>query len=357
MTELRSILHDAERHGLISGEVSDRLLPFLVERGVTVAGHAAKPVEEGAWSDTETPRFVRGFHDVLITIGVIVALSGLWGLASIYAVLPAIVILSELLVRRQRLALPAVALTMALLCWTVAFASFWHLGSVSLWEDGSGAVRFVAAFPIVLGLYYLRYRVPLSLALCIMSALALALTLLVRALLWVSGDPLFLINHPAVVSGSSVACAIGLFAVALSFDLGDIRRQTTRSDIAFWLHMGAAPALLYSVISLFSLDGNWLDLMHTVSIKTPVVVLTVAALMLVGLIIDRRAFVTSGLLSLGFAIYGVFRQGSATMDTYLFTTLLIVGMIVLVIGTGWMPLRRLVVSAMPSALAQRLPPA
>lgn len=86
------------------------------------------------------------------------------------------------------------------------------------------------------------------------------------------------------------------------------------------------------------------------------VVATVAALMLIGLIIDRRAFVTSGVLSLGVAIFGVVRKGNATVDTYIFTTLIVVGAIVLIIGTGWMPLRRLVLRALPPAIAKRLPP-
>lgn len=361
MTELRSILDEAAREGLISPEAGDRLLPFLAERGVTVV--EAQPVvaeqEEQAWSDTETPRFVRGFHDVLITIGVVVALGGLWGLAALYAVLPAIIVLSEILVRRQRLALPAVSLTIALFCWTVLLMSFVFKPVVVSGFDDIARVmtQFVAGFPIILGAYYALYRVPLALALCIMSALALVLTLLLRLMQWASGDPAFFGHHPIVLALVFLVCALGLFATALYFDLGDRLRRTTRSDIAFWLHLGAAPALLYSVRLLISFDGNLLDVAQTVSIKTPIIVVSVAVLMLIGLVIDRRAFVTSGLLSLGFAIYGIFRQGSATVDTYIFTTLIVVGAIVLVIGTGWMPLRRIVLRALPTVISQRLPPA
>ncbi|MEZ2130545.1 MULTISPECIES: hypothetical protein [unclassified Sinorhizobium] len=360
MTELRSILDEAERDGLLPTDAKERLLPFLVERGVIVeTSGPARPVGEtvSAWSDTETPRFVRGFHDVLITIGVIIVLSGLWGLASIYVVLPAIVILAEILVKRQRLALPAVSLTIALFIWIAVFMSQREPDSVQFWQSGQGAVQFVSAFPIVLGLFYLRYRVPLAFALCAMSGLGVLVTLFFRTLQWASGNPHILVDKPGIVSAVFVLCAIGLFAVAMYFDLGDRRRMTTRSDIAFWLHLGAAPALLYSVIALFSRDGNEIDLIQTVSFRTPVVIVTVAILMLIGLVIDRRAFVTSGLLSLGYAIYGIFGQGSATVDTYIFTTLLVVGIIVLIIGTGWALLRRLVMRALSSAVAERLPPA
>ncbi|ARO25108.1 hypothetical protein CO659_09795 [Rhizobium sp. S9] len=356
MTELRSILDEAARQGLISSEAGGRLLPFLTERGVSVVEtQKAVAAEERAWSDTETPRFVRGFHDVLITIGVIVALVGLWGLAPLYAVPVAIIVLSEILVRRQRLALPAVSLTVALFCWTFLLMSRVFTPWTS--EIGADLTQFVAGFPILLCVYYARYRVPLSLALTIMSTLALVLTLLLRLVQWLSGNPAFFVDHLGVLAAVAFVCALGLFATALYFDLGDRLRRTTRSDIAFWLHLGAAPALLYSTVSLLSFGeaGHIFDLAN-MSARTPVVVATVAALMLIGLVIDRRAFVTSGLLSLGVAIFSVVRKGNATVDTYIFTTLIVVGAIVLIIGTGWMPLRRLVLRALPPAIANRLPP-
>ncbi len=359
MPELKLILDEATREGIIPLQAAERLLPFLIERGVKADG---QPVERRAqpapFSDTETPSFVRGFHDVLITIGIIVALAGLWGIASVFAVLPAIVVLAEVLVRRQRLALPAVVLTLMLAVWTAVAAARWLEGSPAVMAIGGNvALQYTLAFPVVLGLFYLLYRVPLALALTIMGAAVVVLQLLLRALGWLTGDPLFEVNHPVVLSVIAIGCAVGLFALAMKFDLRDPLRRTVNSDIAFWLHLGAAPALLYSVISLAGLSGGTLAALQTVSFRTPVVVATVVALMLIGLIIDRRAFVTSGLLSLGFAFYGIFRQGDARVDTYIYITLLTVGAIVLVIGTGWMPLRRFVMRQLPVAMQAKLPPA
>ena len=83
-----------------------------------------------------------------------------------------------------------------------------------------------------------------------MSTLALALILLLRLVQWLSGNPAFFVDHLALLAAISLLCALGLFATALYFDFGDRLRRTTRSDIAFWLHLGAAPALLYSTVSL-----------------------------------------------------------------------------------------------------------
>ncbi|WP_160008184.1 hypothetical protein [Rhizobium sp. 18055] len=361
MSELKLILDEAEREGIIPTQVADRLLPFLIERGVKAENRSAvRRGEMEAFSDTETPSFVRGFHDVLITIGIVVALAGLWGIASIYAVLPAIIVLAEILVRRQRLALPAVALTIALAVWTGFVSAVLLQGSpqiIGLGDNNEG-LQYTLAFPVVLGLFYLLYRIPLALALAIMGALVVLLQLVLRLLGWLTGDPLFALNHAGVLSMMAVVCAVGLFALAMRFDLKDPLRLTINADIAFWLHLGAAPALLYSVISLSDFGGRGtLAGLETVSMRTPVVVVTVAALMLIGLIIDRRAFVTSGLVSLGAALYGIFRQGNAQVDTYVFITLLTVGIIVLVIGTGWMPLRRFVMRLLPATMQARLPPA
>ncbi|CCM76610.1 hypothetical protein [Rhizobium mesoamericanum] len=359
MPELKLILDEAEREGLIPRQAAERLLPFLIAHGVRVDQLSSEaPPRSAPFSDTETPSFVRGFHDVLITIGIVVALAGLWGIASVYAMLPAILILAEILVRRQRLSLPAVVLTVGLAIWTAVVAARWLEETPSLIPIGGNvALQYTLAFPVVLGLFYLLYRVPLALALTIMGATLIALQLILRAFGWLSGDPLFELNHPIILSIIAIASAVGLFALAMTFDLRDPLRRTVHSDVAFWLHLGASPALLYSVISLAGLSGGTLAALQTVSFRTPVVVVTVVALMLIGLIIDRRAFVTSGLLSLGFALYGIFRIGDGRVDTYIYITLLTVGAIVLIIGTGWMPLRRFVMGRLPAAMREKLPPA
>ncbi|MFB2561874.1 hypothetical protein [Rhizobium sp. IMFF44] len=119
MSELKVALEDAAGEGIISSGQAERLLPYLAARNIGVLPAQALSSQHGQddpnpLEDTEAPRFVRGFHDVLITIGVIVLLIGLWGLANRYAPILAIVVLAEILVRRQRLALPAVVLTVAL---------------------------------------------------------------------------------------------------------------------------------------------------------------------------------------------------------------------------------------------------
>ncbi|MCB1457413.1 MAG: hypothetical protein KDJ51_14975, partial [Nitratireductor sp.] len=88
MADLARALQDAADEGILTSEQSGALARFLADRGfasMPVASHPDaifpdldSPVEpeSNVLEESEAPRFVRGFHDILITIGVIAALSG-----------------------------------------------------------------------------------------------------------------------------------------------------------------------------------------------------------------------------------------------------------------------------------------
>ncbi|WP_199773052.1 hypothetical protein [Ensifer adhaerens] len=364
MTELNRALAGAAEKGIISAHQVRDLEVYLAERGFRfgpVAPDAAvdradAAVDAQATEDSEQPRFLRGFHDILITIGVVVVLVGLWGLGGPVVTLPVILVLAEILVRRQRLALPSVALTLALVHW-VAMTSMWFV------DDHAETLRplgfmlgYVSAFPIPLGLFYLRYRVPLALAGFVVS---IALVGVVAVLLGLdkglgidlaSGDRFMVLPLTLLVG------ALAVFAIAMRYDVSDPLRLTTRSDTAFWLHLAAAPALLYSLMGLVFLTNGgatWWDGQASFSQAASAIVI-VALFMLVGLIIDRRAFVTSGLLSLGGAIWTMLSQTGASLDSYVFVAFAAVGATVLVIGIFWQKLRRIVMGLLPQTITARL---
>ncbi|MDK4738639.1 hypothetical protein PH547_07095 [Rhizobium sp. CNPSo 3464] len=371
MSDLKTALEGAAGEGIISSDQASRLLPYLAERNIGVKAAAVRndlsqPREDDVANpleDSEAPRFIRGFHDVLITIGIIVLLSGLWGLAGYYATLPAIIILAEILVRRQRLALPAVVLTIALVCLTfwaaVTYFGMQNAGSPSLMTSW---IMMALPLPPLLALYYWRYRVPLSLAMLLFSLFALLLAGVFYLIGLAAGASNVVLNYPLPSFGIMFAAALGAFAVAMRFDLSDPGRRTRRSDVAFWLHLATAPALLYTAILLvFQLEaGNsgtffFAGMEHGGYVQALTIVAIVVVMMLIGLIIDRRAFVTAGLMSLGVAIGAILRQNNAGLDKVSFIVLMIVGLIVLVIGVGWPHLRRAVVRLLPASVQGRLP--
>ncbi|TIX88511.1 hypothetical protein [Rhizobium sp. P44RR-XXIV] len=371
MSDLKIALDEAAGEGIISSDQAARLLPYLSDRNIgalAVTGalselrstDAPNPLEE-----TEAPRFVRGFHDVLITIGIVVLLVGLWGVANHSVSLLAIGILAEILVRRQRLALPAVVLTIALVNWLIQ-TMIGYIGTMpSLFADFThGAIVLVAPFPIMLALFYWRYRVPLSLALLLFSLFGLLLAAVFYAVGSVLGSSDVLTDYPLLTLVILFAAALGSFALAMRFDLSDPQRRTRRSDVAFWLHLVTAPALLYSTILLvlrlqLANSGvvftNLTNVFFGGYLQAFTVLAVVLVMMLIGLIIDRRAFVTAGLVSLGLATGAILRHNEAGLDKIGFLVLMIVGLVVLVIGIGWADLRRIVVRRLPLSIQGKLP--
>lgn len=371
MSELKIALEEAAGAGIISSNQAERLLPYLTEKNIgalpTGLGLSGPryPDDPNPLEDTEAPRFVRGFHDVLITIGVVVLLIGLWGLANRYAPLLAIVVLAEILVRRQRLALPAVVLTVALVVW-VFYTIVSYVGSTPALSNNFtiGAMVLVAPFPLSLALFYWRYRVPLSLALFLFSLFGLFLAAVFYAVGTVTGSSNVPADYPIQTMMILLVTALGSFALAMSYDLSDPARVTRRSDVAFWLHLATAPALLYSTILLalrleLAASGatftNLTDALFGGYLQAVTVLVAVLVMMLIGLIIDRRAFVTAGLVSLGLATAAILRHNNAGLDKVGFLVLMIVGLVVLVIGIGWTDLRRIVVRRLPAGVQARLP--
>ncbi|MDL2405093.1 hypothetical protein PY650_05385 [Rhizobium calliandrae] len=371
MSDLKTVLEGAAGEGIISSDQAIRLLPYLAERNIGINATVARsdlwqPREDdlaNPLEDSEAPRFIRGFHDVLITIGIVVLLVGLWGLTGYYGPLPAIIVLAEILVRRQRLALPAVVLTISLVYW-IFWATVINLGTGDTvgWSLATHWIIVALPFPPLLALYYWRYRVPLSLAMLLFSLFTLLLAGVFYLIGLATGASNVVLDYPLLSLGIMFAAALGTFAVAMRFDLSDPNRRTRRSDVAFWLHLATAPALLYTTILLvFQLEAGNNDTLFFTGIEQSgyaqalTIVGVVVIMMLIGLIIDRRAFVTAGLMSLGIAIGAILRQNNAGLDKVSFIVLMIVGLIVLVIGVGWPHLRRSVVRLLPLSVKRRLP--
>ncbi|CAN7217306.1 hypothetical protein [Rhizobium sp. LjRoot254] len=370
---LLPVLDDAAREGLVQGDATARLGEFLLGRGVSVGAPVSAPVVDGSGLDTlrasepastveesEAPRFIRGFHDILITIGIIVGLLGLGGLATVHAVIPAAIILGEVLVRRQRLALPAVTLTIA-----IGIAS--AIGTFPIWEDMSPQldewtpVGIAATISVVTFLFYWRYKIPLALAAGLVTLFASVIYCAALATRVFSGDATLYDRHPLILVFFLGLFALVVFGAALKFDFADRNRLTRRSDVAFWMHLAAAPAILYTIMAHVYLGDKqgWFSA-ETTAGQAAMVVGAVLLLMLIGIVLDRRAFVTSGLLSFGYAFKVLLTEGGftkvfAATDTLAFLTLLTIGVVVLALGIGWQPLRRVIVGNLPDGLQKLLP--
>jgi hypothetical protein len=334
-------------------------------------------------------RFMRGFNDVFFSIGVVLFIGGFayfmprtaFGFAGTAVVVWA---LAELLVARLRLVLPGILLAAAFVLFVFAAClslpiEAWlgyapypsperanqlrgplgigppmgFLQALQLYPGGPLMISLRALVAAAAaGVFYWRFKLPFAL-------LPLAASLAVAAI----GAASFLFPQ-AAVSVVLLLCGLGVFAAAMSFDASDRERLTRRADCAFWLHLLAAPLIVHSVISLVSspLAGA---IGRPAGPLTPnmnaelalAVAIIVAVLAVVAVLIDRRALLVSGLAYLGGAIgYALTGSGPRGDPGVVAATLVILGAFVLTLGAGWVPLRRLLLGLLSSAIANRLPP-
>jgi hypothetical protein len=336
----RAEIEDAVAAGAIDREAADRLLTFV----------AQSRTKTGA-ADEETLRLITSFNDIFVTIGLGLFLGALSYLTTnLGPALSALVIalaawaLSEVFTRQKRMALPSIVL-LVVFAFSVLFAATAALGGGSTWSttlSGNNEWPLIAAGLIAAGatvLHWFRFHVPITIA---AGCAALAITISALAELAFPG---LLTTRPSVVL---IPLGVAIFALAMRFDMADTARQTRRADMAFWLHLLAAPLIVHPVVSEIRGDG---DLGASQAI---VVIALFCALSVVALIVDRRALLVSSLAYLGYATFALIANVGWQSSTAA-VAVLAVGIVVLALSVLWKPLRTVVVKPLPEALRLRVP--
>jgi hypothetical protein len=344
----------------------------------------ARAVELG---HEERFRFMRGFNDFFFAVGIVLFAGGLafFALPTPAGSLVAVVftwLLAELLVGRLRLVLPGILLVVifALFVMAAAPVDFWfttrgqglHFDALREWFT---AKRFtgpysnvtISAF-IIFGLYalvgagagllfYVRFRLPFALLVIAACLVATVVAGVYHLWMWPGVQQPWSFPPPHVRALTLLCCGLLTFMAAMAFDFSDRERLTRRADCAFWLHLLAAPLIVHSLISLAVPD-------YATAMTTPVamaILAIFAVLTIVAIVIDRRALLVSALLYVGVVVaYGLrttsFVGQQSDQFFVLFATLFVLGALVLTLGVGWRPLRRLFVRLLPAMLGRRLPP-
>ncbi|MCG7392753.1 hypothetical protein MHY87_07535 [Microvirga sp. ACRRW] len=341
--------------GIVRGIVTNEQVTSLRSLARDMAAAAAPEPE-----DDEKLRFVTGFSDIFVTLGLGLFLGALGyfvkeasGLAAMWLGLAVSAwLLAEFFTRHRRMALPSIVLLVVfavsvfgaanhlLIQQTAEYipALFRFLG---LPKDRPAMIALTALITCsVVAVHYIRFRIPITIA---AGTAALAGTML-ALLMAVAPD-----FAKAQIRTIIFILGIAVFALAMRFDLSDPERVTRRNDIAFWLHLLAAPLIVHPVISQFVGD----QLLS--QIWTAVAVLAIFVLLgAVAVIIDRRAILVSGLAYAGYAFASIIRQ-IGLEDQTAPATLLALGAFVLLLSAGWRPVRTALLRLLPAHLAQRLP--
>ncbi|HXH00276.1 MAG TPA: hypothetical protein VNI79_07685 [Sphingomicrobium sp.] len=252
---------------------------------------------------------------------------------------------------RRRMALPSILLLLAFIAGVFATALFSLIlivGEQAFDNNFSlGAMVGAAAAAIAAcasWLHWKRFRVPITVAAGAAAVAGLIVALLVSTLGQMEVEAI-----KNIVLAAVLLLGVGMFLFAMHWDQSDPSRSTRRSDVAFWLHLLAAPMIVHPVFTLLGLnDGN-----ATIG-EGLVVVLLYVVLAVVALAIDRRALLVSALAYVLYALSELFKQvGAVELNVAL--TALIIGSALLLLSAFWHQARRMVVTRLPGSLTNRLP--
>jgi uncharacterized membrane protein YfcA len=319
--------------------------------------------------DEENFRLITGFNDIFVSIaaaillfavgwigqsigqsmGLIIDHDGPSPLAPLFVAATAWA-LALFFTARRRMALPSILLLLAFVGGvfaTVGFAVVLGIGEppqdqealvAGIMASVAGAAAAAAAW-----LHWRRFRVPITVATGAAAASAIAIGLLIAAL---GRNPDEVEN---IILGGILLLGIGVFLFAMRWDSSDPSRVTRRSDVAFWLHLLAAPMIVHPVFTLLGLNDG------TATIGEGLVVIALyVALGLTALAIDRRALLVSALAYVLYALSELFKQVGA-VELNIALTALIIGSALLLLSAFWHQARSVVVRRLPGALQSKLP--
>jgi len=299
--------------------------------------------------DEESFRLLTGFNDIFVGIAIALLLTSIgwlggWvktGLGGL-GVAVAAWALAEYFTRVRRMALPSIILLLAF-AGGVAATMVGTLVDINPdWSDQTNAL-IATGIALVTGgatwLHWKRFMVPITVAVGAASGVA-ALVALYVAVTHVSEDGIF----PLVLIGG-----IGTFALAMWWDGSDLTRTTRRSDVAFWLHLAAAPMIAHSVFHMLGVFQGQIGVTQALIVMALYLVFAFIALA-----IDRRALLVSSLAYVLYALSMLFQQAGAVELSMAFTAF-VIGSALLTLSAFWHPMRRAVIGTLGN-LGNRLPP-
>jgi hypothetical protein len=336
-------LRDAVAAGAISDEAARALRAH-------VATSRQMPV-----TDEENFRLVNSFNDIFVTIAAVLLVVAMAGIGSaivpgLAGVLVAVAAwgMAEFFTRRRRMALPSIVLLLAFVGGVVAAPIEVLADSGMEGDQRVVGVLFSAAFlsgAVAAWLHWRRFMVPITIAAMSATLVATVIALVITAI-----GPDTFDNPENVILPMVFVAGLAVFAFAMRWDMSDRTRETRRSDVAFWLHLLAAPMIAHPLFHWLGItEGNVVGLGGVLTVLAVYV-----AFGIVALAVDRRALLVSALAYVLFALSSLFGEyGMVELSVAL--TALVIGSALLTLSAFWPGIRASVVKLLPGNLRERLP--
>jgi len=352
-------LEAAVRAGIIPAADADKLRNFSAQRrGSPAAGE-------------ERFGFAGGLADIMTAIGTLLLLGAailfLGGVPFAPAILAPIAwALAEHFTRKRRLTLTSIVL-FAVFVLAVALA----LVAVAMTIPGPGHLQtIVPGKPPVLVLspvqslvvaagcagacaaWWFRFHLPIAVAAGVMASVNLLTHVM---MLIVPAAPAGLVSVHLLLVG------LLIFLAAMWWDMSDIRRETRRSDVAFWLHAMAGFQIAGASFRLiFGVAGNpagWERLFSFTALPPQaggaiLALLAFVAFCMLALAIDRRSLLMSSLI---FVIPATARLTGMPDMVGLLLAVMLAGALLLALSSFWTRLRTLILDRLPTTIRAQLP--
>lgn len=307
--------------------------------------------------DEEHFRLVTGFNDIFVGIAAVIALVAAGAIGG--GLLTAAVAwgLAEFFTRKRRMAFPSIILLLAFVggiaagCFSILLALMEHdilpdTDNSLIWGAMTASIAIFTAAAAYL--HWRRFQVPITVAALTASIAAIPVIAVIAFV-----GTLEITDAQAAESYAFAAILIvglAIFAFAMWWDLQDRDRQTRKSDVAFWLHLLAAPLIAHPLFAFLGATTG-----EVIGVGSIIAILAVYMLFaLVALAVDRRALLVSALAYVLFALGSLFRTFGGIEEPVAITAL-IIGSALLMLSAFWGVLRSKVVGILPADWATRLP--
>jgi hypothetical protein len=355
-------LDDAVASGVISAADADALRAYIESQRST------------AIPDEEQFRLITGFNDIFVSIAAAILLFAVGWIGQSIGQATGIIVtdgdkfgpsflaplavaatswaLALFFTAKRRMALPSILLLLSFVGGVLASTAFLLvqiIGPDRINDQNQAVAAAVGGVAAAVSaaaawLHWRRFHVPITVAAGAAAIAGLFLAIVIAIVQ--PGDSATAKN---IILGFVLLLGIGVFLFAMWWDSSDRARITRRSDVAFWLHLLAAPMIAHPIFTLMGLNNG------TVGTGEALVVVGLYILFgLTALAVDRRALLVSALAYVLYALTELFKRfGAVELNVAL--TALIIGSALLLLSAYWHQARRLVVTRLPSNLQARLP--
>ncbi|SFR35413.1 hypothetical protein [Litoreibacter janthinus] len=308
--------------------------------------------------DDEPFELFKGFAEIFVTVGLGLLMSGLVGLSAIFgeiALIPAFamavsVVLALYFTKKRRMSLPSIALCIAFaitLAVTVIALIIGPYGDLTPLK--TVAVGLIGMTGMIA--YFRVFRLPF--AMFALGGFGIVVVVGLIDLLFPGNAPsnanftdYFDLRRQPYLALGTLVFGVCAFLGALWFDLQDPHRVSRKSASAFWLHILAAPALVNTlVMSNYQMGGP---------VGTGLAIIVLVLFTLLAIIIDRRSFLTAGLVYMGLLLAAAINETGTQWAPVL--TTLVLGVFVTSLGAFWTQTRAGLLGMLPNFPGKHLLP-